>query len=244
MAAFGWMAEMRSEPVPIRNSYEGLSEAELVTLARGGDNDAVHALVRCNNQQLFRIARGILRNDAEAEDAVQAAYVKAFTNLDGFCGEAAFSTWLSRIAMNEAYGRLRRHRQVVDLAKYREGPRAPLDGEMSHPMAPHPSNPEAELARAEVRKLLEKAIDALPEPFRLTYLMRDVQEMTSREVATLLGINVVTVKTRLFRARRLLRAELSRNVAGEFSAIFPFDGARCASMASRVIQELSLQRDE
>ena len=234
---------MRSEPVPIRNSYEALSEAELVTLARGGNNDAVRALVRRNNQQLFRIARGILHNDAEAEDAVQAAYVIAFTKLEGFRGEAAFSTWLTRIVMNEAYGRLRRQKPVVDLAEYRERARNTQDGDMSDPMAHHPTNPESELARAEVRKFLEKAIDALPEPFRLTYIMRDVQEMTTREVANLLGINMVTVKTRLFRARRLLRGELSKNVADEFSGIFPFDGARCAGMADRVIRSLAEHRD-
>ncbi len=234
---------MRSEPVPIRNSYEALSEAELVTLARGGNNDAVRALVRRNNQQLFRIARGILHNDAEAEDAVQAAYVTAFTKLAGFRGEAAFSTWLTRILMNEAYGRLRRQGPVVDLAEYREGTRNTLDGDLSDPMAHYPQNPESELGRAEVRKFLEKAIDALPEPFRLTYIMRDVQEMTTREVAHLLGINIVTVKTRLFRARRLLRTELSRSVADEFSAIFPFDGARCAGMADRVTRTLAGQRD-
>ncbi|TYB91214.1 RNA polymerase sigma factor [Oceaniovalibus sp. ACAM 378] len=230
---------MRSDPDPLRNPCTALSEAELVTQARGGSDAAVRVLVRDNNQKLFRIARGILRNDAEAEGAVQAAYVTAFTKLESFRGEAAFSTWLTRIVMNEAYGRLRRQRPVVDLAEYREGTRNRLDGEFSDPMTFSPSNPESELGRAEVRKFLEAAIDALPEPFRLTYVLRDVQEMTTRQVAALLNINVVTVKTRLFRARRLLRSELQKNISGGFSGIFPFDGARCAGMADRVIRALA-----
>jgi RNA polymerase sigma-70 factor (ECF subfamily) len=230
---------MRTERVLPRKPCAELDEADLVTLARRGDEFAVRELVQRNNQQLFRVARGILHNDAEAEDAVQAGYVTAFTKLDKFRGEAAFSTWVTRIVMNEAFGRLRRQKPIVDLAEYREGVRNCADLDMSHPMTPPPTNPETELARSEVRKFLEAAIDGLPEPFRLTYIMRDVQELPTREVATLLGINIVTVKTRLFRARRLLRAELRKTVSGEFSAIYPFDGARCAGMADRVVRALA-----
>ena len=234
---------MRSDPFPHRASCAELSEAELVTLARSGDEAAVRALVRRNNQKLFRVARGILHNDAEAEDAVQAGYAAAFTKLETFRGEAAFSTWLTRIVMNEAYGRLRRQGPVVDLSEYRDGTRNTLDGELLNPMTPPPTNPESELARSEVRRFLETTIDTLPEPFRLTYVLRDVQEMTTREVADLLGINIVTVKTRLFRARRLLRSEFRKNIAEEFSGIFPFDGARCAGMADRVIRSLAARHD-
>ncbi|WP_138933536.1 RNA polymerase sigma factor [Roseovarius arcticus] len=233
---------MRSDHVPVGDKCNGLGETELVEQARGGNDLAVRALVQRNNQRLFRVARGILRDDAEAEDTVQAAYATAFTKLDGYRGDAAFSTWLTRIVMNEAYGRLRRRQPVVDLAEYREGARDILDGDVPSPMTQHPTNPEAELGRAEVRKFLETAIDALPEPFRLTYVMRDLQGMTTREAAALLGVNVVTVKTRLFRARRLLRADLRRSVASEFLGIFPFDGARCAGMADRVIRSLTEHR--
>ncbi|RKF13954.1 RNA polymerase sigma factor [Roseovarius spongiae] len=234
---------MQTAPIPIRKSCDELGEAELVNLARGGNDDAVRVLVRRNNQRLFRVARGILNSDAEAEDAVQAAYVNAFTKLDGFRGDAAFSTWLTRIVMNESYGRLRRRKHVVDLAEYREGMQDMQEGGEYASMTTPPMNPETELERAEVRKVLEASIDALPEPFRLTYIMRDVQEMTTREVAMLLGINVVTVKTRLFRARRLLRTALRKSMADEFSGIFPFDGARCDNMADRVVQALAERRD-
>ena len=106
-------------------------------------------------------------------------------------------------------------------------------------MSPPPVNPESEVGRAQVRVFLERAIDALPEPFRLTYVLRQVQEMTTREVAMLLEINIVTVKTRLFRARRLLRAEFAKQLAADFSSIYPFDGARCAKMADRVIKAMA-----
>ncbi len=237
--AFRVTNDGRSEPVRNRSAFAGQGDAELVALARGGNAEAVRALVQRNNQQLFRVARGLLDNDAEAEDAVQSAYLAAFTKLETFRGEAAFSTWLTRIVMNEAYGRLRRQKPVVDLTEYRKGMRNALDGDLPNSMTPPPTTPESELARVEVRRLLETAIDALPDPFRLTYIMRDVQELTTREVATLLGINVITVKTRLFRARRLLRSELSKNITGGFSGIFPFDGARCAGMADRVIRSLA-----
>ncbi len=231
---------MCAQPVPIRSDiFAAMAEAELLTLARQHDEGAIATLVRRYNQQLFRIARSILHNDAEAEDTVQAAYGAAFTKLDSFRGEAAFSTWLARIVMNEAYGRLRRQGPVVNLTGNRETIKPTLEGGLADLMAPQPTNPESELGRTEVRRFLEAAIDSLPEPFRLTYVLRDVQEMSTREVATLLGINVVTVKTRLFRARRQLRLALNKSVAKEFSAIFPFDGARCAAMAERVIQGLT-----
>ena len=209
-------------------------EAELVALARSKDEAAIRELIRRCNRQLFRVARGILHDDSEAEDVVQAAYVAAFTKLESFRGDAAFITWLTRIAMNEAYGRLRRQAPVVDLAEYRKE----AEGGMASIMTPPPTTPEAEYGRGQIRAFLEAAIDALPEPLRLTYVLRDVQEMTTREVASLLGINPITVKTRLFRARRRLRDDVRQNLAAEFSGVFPFDGARCAGMADRVVRAL------
>lgn len=235
---------MRSEQISISKAVAGMSETELVALAREGSKKAIRALVQRNNQQAFRVARSILRNDADAEDTVQAAYLQAFTKLAGFRGDAKFSTWLTRIVMNEAYGQLRRQRPVVDLLEYREGMRNNQERGPDDPMTLPPTNPESELARGEIRKFLEAAIDTLPEPFRMTYVMRDVQEMTTREVADILDINIVTVKTRLFRARRLLRSKLQKNVAAEFSGIFPFDGARCVGMADRVIRSLAARSDE
>ncbi|MDO5758620.1 MAG: RNA polymerase sigma factor [Rhodobacterales bacterium] len=220
---------------------DSLSEAELVASALTRNEAAVRELIRRCNRQLFRIARSIMHNDSEAEDIVQAAYVSAFTKLETFRGESSFVTWISRITMNEAYGRLRRKGPIVQFADYQNLKRATEGFEEGalQTMSQSPTNPEAELGRAEVRAFLERAIDALPEPFRLTYVLRDIQEMTTREVAQLLQINVVTVKTRLFRARRLLRAEISKHFATDFYSIYPFDGARCVGMADRVINAMA-----
>ncbi len=225
-------------PLATPKPPEDRSEAELVLLARQKNEAAIRELVRRCNRQLFRVARGILHDDAEAEDVVQAAYVAAFTKLDSFRGEAGFATWVTRIAMNEAFGRLRRGARIVDLAEYRKDATDALEEGPANPMTPPPTTPESELGRTEVRIFLERAIDALPEPYRLTYVLREVEEMSTREVADLLGINPITVKTRLLRARRRLRDEVRQHLASEFSGVFPFDGARCAHMADRVIGAL------
>jgi RNA polymerase sigma-70 factor (ECF subfamily) len=220
-------------PVP-PPQHDHRTDADLVGLAREKDEMAIRELIRRCNKQLFRVARGILHDDAEAEDVVQAAYVAAFTKLDSFRGEASFQTWITRIAMNEAYARLRKQAHVVDLAEYRKE----AEGGMASTMRPPPTTPESELGRAEIRAFLERAIDALPAPLRLTYVLRDVQEMSTREVATLLDINAITVKTRLYRARRRLRDEFKQNLSTEFSGVFPFDGERCVGMADRVMHIL------
>ena len=230
---------MRPASAPYPRLVDDRPEAVLVTLARSKDEPATRELVRRCNQQLFRVARGILHNDAEAEDVVQAAYVSAFTKLEGFRGDAKFITWLTRITMNEANARLRRQAHIVDLDDYRKSAAGFAEEGKIETMQQAPTTPESELGRAQVRQFLERAIDALPEPLRLTYVLRDVQEMAAREVAALLGINVLTVKTRLFRARKRLRDEAKRSLAAEFSGVFPFDGARCTGMADRVIQAMN-----
>ncbi|WP_415184975.1 RNA polymerase sigma factor [Phaeovulum sp.] len=238
---------MQSKPLASTTAYSDLPEADLVAQARVGNNLAIRELIRRCNQRLFRVARGIVKNDAEAEDVVQAAYVAAFTKLETFRGEAAFATWVTRITMNEAFGRRRSHHsqaRIVDLAEYREKALNAPEGGMHDPMTPTPPTPESELARAEARKFLEQAIDTLPDPLRVTYIMRDVQELTTREVADLLDISAVTVKTRIFRARRLLRAKIQKGMARKFSDIFPFDGQRCVEMADRVIATLAARRLE
>ncbi len=226
--------------VPV--SYEEMAEKELIAHARASEEGAVRELIARCNQQLFRVARGILGNDTDAEDAVQAAYVAGFMRIDSFRGESGFVTWMTRITMNEAFASLRQKRRVVSLAEYRDGNEHVAEGEPTVMMTPPPSSPEAELGRSEVRDFLERAVDSLPEPFRLAYVLRDVQEMSTGEVADILGINPITVKTRLFRARRLLRAEFARSFSQEFSGIFPFDGARCVGMADRVVSVLRERR--
>lgn len=213
-----------------------LSDDELVSLAMDRDEGAVRVLIQRHNRRLFRVARGILRNDDEAEDVVQATYVRAFTQLHRFRGEAAFSTWLTRIALNEAYGRLRRQRPMVELS---EIDAAAEGGQViMFPSMPRPSDPEAAAGREQVRHLLEKAFDRLPEAFRTVFILRELEGLTTEETADLLAIKPETVKTRLFRARRLMRVEIEKAVSTSFAGLFPFGGSRCAKMADDVIARL------
>lgn len=216
-----------------------LAESQLVELARTGDENAIRTLIQRNNRRLFRCARAVVRDDGEAEDIVQEAYVKAFTKLDSFRGDASFATWLTRIALNVALGRVRKGRPVaafVDLdtvnADRAEGRVIMLPTSLTSRSA------DAEVGRRQVRELLERAIDQLPEPFRIVFVLREIEELTIEETASQLSLKPETVKTRLHRARRLIRAALQEQLSAGFSELYPFAGARCERMADRVIKRL------
>jgi len=211
------------------------SDEELVALARQGSESAVRVLIKRNNQRLFRVARAVVRNDAEAEDVVQETYVRAFTRLDAFRGESQLATWLTRIALNEALGRVRRRRPTADLAELDAG--AGHQGVIMFPTLSPPAA-DAELARGQIREFLERAVDDLPDAFRIVFILRDIEEMSTEETAEQLSLKPETVKTRLHRARRLMRAAVEKRLAATFSELFPFDGARCDRMADRVIGRL------
>lgn len=216
------------------------ADDDLVAAALRRDEAAVRELIRRNNQRLFRAARAVLRDDAEAEDVVQETYVKAFTKLDTFEGKAAFSTWLTRIAINEAIGRKRRKRPTtgIEAAEAAEAGGARL---IPFPGAASPLSPEAMAARGEIGGLLEELVDALPESFRIVFVLREIEDMSTEEVAADLGIKPATVKTRLFRARKLLREALEARFTQGFAAVYPFDGLRCTRMADRVVARLRLR---
>lgn len=218
--------------------FAALDEAALVALALRGQHDAFRQIMQRSNQRLFRVARGVVGNDAEAEDVVQSAYVDAFEHLDRFRGDAALLTWLTRIVLNEAHGRLRKRRHLVDIEQIEAG------GADASRIVPFPAkfgneDPAASAARAQIRGLVEHAIDALPEPYRVVFVMRDIEECTVLETADSLGIRPETVKTRLHRARRLLRTALQDSVAATLTEAFPFLGARCLRMTDNVLQQLA-----
>lgn len=226
----------------IRFDVAALGDETLVELARRGDEDAIRILIKRHNRRLFRVARGVVRDDSEAEDIVQETYVRAFIRLDSFRGEAQLSTWLTRIALNEALGRMRRRRPLAELAELDAGSGSD-EGRLAmfQPSLVTPS-PETEAARGQVRLVLEQAIDCLPELFRLVFILRDVEGMNIEETSAHLSIKPETVKTRLHRARKLMRAVIAEKLSTSFGEIFPFDGARCASMADRVVERLREQR--
>lgn len=220
-----------------KTDWSALEDAALVAFARRGHREAFRHLMQRSNQRLFRIARGVVRDDAEAEDVVQEAYAHAFARLAAFRGEASFTTWLTRIVLNEAYGRLRQRRPSVDIDSFAE---AGLDDQrvVAFPSRFGGEDPAAAASRAQVRRVLEAAIDALPEAFRIVFIMRDVEGCPVDETAAALGIRAETVKTRLHRARRLLRSALQDSLAATLGDAFPFLGPRCARMTEAVLARL------
>jgi RNA polymerase sigma-70 factor (ECF subfamily) len=216
-----------------RAAAERLNDENLVRLARERDEAAVRAITRRYNRRLFRIARSILRNDAEAEDVVQETYVRAFTGLDMFRGDAAFGTWITRIAMNEALGRLRRRRPTVDWDTY--GDNRTQAEIINFPASAASNDPEKTMAQSEVRAVVEQAIDELPDAFRAVFVARIVEGMSVDETADLFGLQPETVKTRLHRARVLLRAELDKQLGPAITTSFPFDGRRCERMTEAIV---------
>ena len=161
------------------------TDAELVRRAGARDEAAVRSIMQANNRRLYRIARGILRNDAEAEDVVQETYVRAFTHLDGFRGDSSLSTWLARIAMNEALGRLRRQRPSVDLDALAPGV---VEAQIiQFPLSAASEDPEKSMAQREIQQVVERAIDELPEAFRIVFITRVIEGMNVEETAEILG---------------------------------------------------------
>src|SRR3954447_1491188 len=188
-----------------------IDEPGLIARALGKDADAVALIIRQQNQRLYRIARSIVRDDSEAEDVLQEAYIRAFTNLASFRGEARLGTWLVRIVINEALERLRRRRAFREFEAFAKSPGA-YAGIISFPAVNRELDPETTMAQREILALLESAIDALPEAFRIVLVARLIEGMTIEETAELFAISSQTVKTRLIRARQLLRREMEKHV--------------------------------
>ena len=217
--------------------YAALDDAALTTLLQRGDRAAFRELMQRSNRRLFRVARGVLGSDAEAEDVVQESYMEAYANLAGFRGEASLLTWLTRIVLNAAYGRLRRRRSQVEVEQIEA---AQLDpGRIVAFPGAGAVDPAAAVAQEQIRRLIEKAVDALPEPFRIVFVLREIEGCTVEETATALSLRSETVKTRLHRARRLLHAALSDTLATTLNEAFPFLGTRCERMTETVMQRIA-----
>src|SRR5437764_10653785 len=207
------------------------TDADLVARARDREEAAIRALMQANNRRLFRLARGILRNDAEAEDVVQETWVRAFTHLDSFRGDSSFATWLSRIAMNEALGRLRRVRPSVEWTSL---PPGTLEAQIiPFPNSANYEDPEKSMAQREIRHVVEHAIDELPEAFRIVFITRVIEGMNVEETAEILGLKPETVKTRLHRARAMLRDNVENKIGPVVMEPFPFPGKRCERLTDR-----------
>jgi RNA polymerase sigma-70 factor (ECF subfamily) len=211
---------------------ETLPDAELARLMAGGDIAAFELVMRRHNRMLFRTARAILRDDAEAEDALQEAYLQAYHAIGGFRGEAKLSTWLARIVANQALMRLRKRARRGDVLPLHSS--AEPDGTDTD----MPRTPEQETQRAQIRKLLEAQIDSLPEAYRAVFMLRAVEELSVEETAAVLQIPEATVRTRLFRARSLLREALAARIDVAYEDAFAFAGERCDRIVASVLERV------
>ena len=219
---------------------KSLSEGALVDRARVGDAVALREIMERNNARLYRLARTVLRNDSEAEDVLQETYLRAFQKLAEFRGQSTVSTWLTRIALNEALGRLRRKRDTVELSKAEQVSSDDAARVIPFPSPSGDADPEKSLARRQIAGLLEGAIDALPDPFRIVFVMRALDDMSVQETADQLGIPEATVKTRLHRAKRLLRKSVEAEMGNALADAFPFAGRRCARFTEAVLARLGV----
>lgn len=229
---------MSMNPAYAGTASQELSDFDLAQRVARGDDKAFEIIMRRNNRALYRAARSILHEDSEAEDAVQEAYLRAYQALGAFRGDSKLSTWLTRIAINEALDKMRRRKQeqgtvllenVVDLESHLESGIAAKCG---------PEAPERAVMRAQTRKLLEHKIDQLPAAFRTVFVLRALQEMSVEETAVCLGIPEATVRTRFFRARSLLRESLATDIDSVFEHAFAFAGERCDRIVSTVLERI------
>jgi len=217
--------------------YGSLGDLEIAQLCAARDSEAIRHVLTMNNQRLFRTAWSILKNRAEAEEAVQAAYLSAFSKIGAFEGRSALSTWLTRIVVNEALGRSRSEKRRR--AQLEQEGVAVLDAYRETLMrGSEPDAPDVTVAREQIRKLLEKAVGDLPEIFRTVFVLREVEGLSSEETAAVLDIPVPTVKTRLLRARRRLQQSLQPELGSVLTGTFPFAGADCAALTARVMERL------
>lgn len=215
-----------------------VDDAELVRRALARDGGAFRAIMKKYNQRLYRLARGIVRNDSEAEDIVQEAYVRAFTHLEDFRGDASLVTWLSRIAINEALGRLRSRRPSVDLLTFEaQGMQAEV---IQFPLTSRSDDPERTMAQRQLLQLVEDATDKLPEVYRIVFVARVIEGLSVEETAEILHLRPETVKTRLHRARRLVREQLDKQIGPVLMDAFPFAGRRCERVTAAVLHRLGL----
>jgi len=213
---------------------EALSDLEIVQRVKAGEGALFELLMRRYNQRLYRVARGIVKDEAEAEDVMQQAYVNAYTHLHQFADRAKFSTWLTRIAVYEALGRVRRRGRLMEIDAM---------SERNDPRATPPSrdpDPEQEAMAGELRMALERSLDAIPEIYRTAFVMREVEGLSTAETAECLEESEDVVKTRLHRARMLLRRELMSRAGSEAGDAFRFHAVRCDRVVAAVFARLGL----
>ncbi|EIL88505.1 RNA polymerase sigma-70 factor,ECF subfamily protein [Rhodanobacter fulvus Jip2] len=228
----------QAEPPPanvISTHTPALDDVALVALVRSGDREAFRHVVQRYGPQLHRIAHGVVDDAAEAEDVVQESFMRAYHRLDSFRGDAPLRTWLVSIVLNEARSHLRKRHAMVGVEQIDA---SSVDPHWVGPSRSAHGDPVSLAAQVEVRRLLKRAIDHLPDPYRQVFTLRAIEECSVEETAARLSIKPQTVKTRLFRARRLLCKSLYKTLGNMLSETFPFLGVRCAWLTKAVMARL------
>jgi RNA polymerase sigma-70 factor, ECF subfamily len=231
------MTQPNASPAP------ELDDASLAQRVTAGEPAAFELLMRRHNRRLYRLARSMLRDAAEAEDALQDAYLAAYQAMAGFRSEASLSTWLSRVVVNQCLGRLRRQARrdnivpMVAMIDPEEG-----EGPAMHLPANEDDMPDRALVRAELRAVLERKLDELPEAFRTVFVLRSVEELSVEETAQTLNLPEATVRSRHFRARSLLRESLAQDLDLAERDVFSFDGERCDRIVDTVLSRSGVRR--
>jgi len=213
-----------------------LTDAEVVGRVRAGETALFEILMRRHNQRVYRVARAVLKDETEAEDVMQQAYINAFTHLDQFAERAQFSTWLTRITVHEALARRRRRKaQAASSAADRD-----QDGEVMESLIAVEPDPERQAYAAELGHVLESAIDGLPDTYRIVFMLREVEGLSTSETAAGLALREEAVKTRLHRARAMLRRAITQRLGSISAQTFQFHATRCdrvvAAVLTRILQ--------
>ncbi|POP52288.1 RNA polymerase sigma factor [Zhongshania marina] len=231
---------MPTLPAGAQKAHTDLSDISLAQRIAAADTVALELLMRRHNQLLYRVARSILKNEEEAEETVQDTYLQVFHTIEKYRGDAKLSTWLTRITINKALARARKHKRRAEIAPTYGGEmlatEAQEDSQMQHNAA---SSPETEAQSADIRRLIERNIDKLPEAFRSVFVLRALEEMTVEETATCLSIPEATVRSRYFRARGQMREALAREIDSNYEEAFGFAGNRCDRIVAGVLDRLA-----
>jgi len=210
-----------------------ISDDEVVARVRRGETGLYELLMRRYNQRLFRVIRSVLTNDGEAEDVLQEAWVRAYEHLDQFEGRAGFTTWVTRIAYHEALARTRKSKRWTPL----ENPTGEIMAEAEHRRTTS-ETPEMQAMRGQLGRMLQAAVDALPENYRTVFVLREVEQLSTSETAACLELSEEAVKTRLHRSRALLRRELENGVGPAVMEAYAFLGTRCDRIVARVLERI------
>lgn len=224
------MSQTALQPILAPAALTTLSDEEVVARVLAGDTSLFEILMRRYNQRLFRVARGILPDDTEAEDVMQEAYVRAFRELASFRGEARFSTWLTRIAVHEALARARKGRRLVSIDGGGEPPDPPSET----------AGPERQMENRELQAVLREAVEVLPDPLRSVFCLREIEGLSTEQTAEALGLTVENVRVRLHRAKRSLRQKLDDRIDREVRRLYLFEAPRCDRMVAAVFERLHL----